>query len=233
MIENNKFKMKKEGIIFAGITLIISFCLALYVANKFFDITTFSKTKQKNLGLEKIQDGDMIFQTSQSSQSEAVGIATNSKFSHCGIIFIFNGECFVYEAVQPVKLTPLNDWITHGKDNHFLVKRLKNSKEILTVATLKKMKDYGKTLNKKNYDLYFEWSDDKIYCSELIWKIYKKGAGIELCKLQVLGDFNLRNQTVKKILHERYGNDIPLKEKVVTPSNIANSKILETILDNY
>jgi uncharacterized protein YycO len=225
--------MKKGKIIFAGITLIISFCLALSVANKFFDTKTFSKTEQKNLGLEKIQDGDIIFQTSQSNQCEADRIATDSKFSHCGIIFIFNGECFVYEAVQPVRLTPINDWITHGKDNHFMVKRLKNSKEVLTAATLKKMKEYGKTLNKKNYDLYFEWSDEKMYCSELIWKIYKKGAGIELCKLQELGDFNLKNKVVKEILNERYGNDIPLKEKVVAPSNIANSEILETIIDNY
>ena len=225
--------MKKGKIIFAGITFIISFCLALSVANKFFDTKTFSKTEQKNLGLEKIKDGDMIFQTSQSNQCEAVRIATNSKFSHCGIVFIFNGESFVFEAVQPVKLTPLNDWITHGKGNHFLVKRLKKSKEVLTATTLKKMKEYGKTLNKKNYDLYFEWSDEKMYCSELIWKIYQKGAGIELCELQELGDFNLTNQKVKRILNERYGNAIPLKEKVVAPSNIANSEILETIIDTY
>ena len=35
-------------------------------------------------------------------------------------------------------------------------------------------------MNNKDYDLYFEWSDDKIYCSELVWKIYKNGADIEL-----------------------------------------------------
>ena len=233
MIENNKFKMKKEGIIFAGITLIISFYLALYVANKFFDITTFSKTKQKNLGLEKIQDGDMIFQTSQSSQCEAVGIATNSKFSHCGIIFIFNGECFVYEAVQPVKLTKLEDWITHGKDNKYVVKRLKNASTILTASIIRKMKDYGQQFNNKNYDLYFEWSDDKIYCSELIWKIYKNGAGIELCPLQKLKNFDLKNKIVQTILKERYGNSVPLEENVVAPSQIVESEKLETVIDTY
>src|SRR5437867_163185 len=24
------------------------------------------------------------------------------------------------------------------------------------------------------YDLTFEWSDDKIYCSELVWKVYER-----------------------------------------------------------
>jgi uncharacterized protein YycO len=225
--------MKKGKIIFAGITFIISFGLALLVTNSFFDKSPFSKKTTKISGLENIQDGDIIFQTSQSNQCEAVRIATNSKFSHCGIIFIFKGERFVYEAVQPVRLTPIDEWITHGKANAFVVKRLKKAKEILTPSTLKKMKDYGKKFHNKEYDLYFEWSDEKLYCSELVWKIYKQAAGIELCQLQKLGDFNLKNKIVKDILKMRYGTSIPLNEKVVAPSNIVNSKILETIIDTY
>jgi hypothetical protein len=32
------------------------------------------------------KDGDIIFQISQTAQSQAIQLATNSKFSHCGII---------------------------------------------------------------------------------------------------------------------------------------------------
>ena len=95
------------------------------------------------------------------------------------------------------------------------------------------MKDYGNQFMNKNYDLYFEWSDDKIYCSELLWKIYKNGAGIELCKLEKLKNFNLKNQTVQNILKERYGNNVPLEENVVAPLQIVDSKIVETIIDTY
>ena len=42
---------------------------------------------------QTFKDGDIIFQTSQSEQCEAVRIATDSKFSHCGIIFNENGKC--------------------------------------------------------------------------------------------------------------------------------------------
>jgi hypothetical protein len=179
------------------------------------------------------QNGDIIFQTSQSKQCEAVKIATNSKFSHCGIIFIENGKTYVYEAVQPVKMTLLEDWISHGKDKKYTVKRLKNADKLLTNEALQKMKSYGKSMNNKDYDLYFEWSDDKIYCSELVWKIYKSGANIELCKTKKLKDFNLDSPIVKSIMKERYGNKIPYNEAVVAPSQLYESNMVETIFDNY
>ncbi len=209
----------------------MSFGCALFIANSMFGNILFGE-RSTNL-LDKIEQGDMIFQTSQSKQCEAVKIATNSKFSHCGIIFIEKGKKYVFEAVQPVKYTPLEDWITHGKENHFVVTRLKNASAVLNVQTIQKMKAYGNSFNNKDYDLYFEWSDDKIYCSELIWKIYKNGAGIELCPLQKLKDFNLKDVRVQAILAERYGTKIPLDENVVAPSDLESSKIVTIILDTY
>ncbi|MGV3697878.1 YiiX family permuted papain-like enzyme [Flavobacterium sp.] len=182
--------------------------------------------------LEKVKDGDIIFQSSQSRQCEAIRIATDSKFSHCGIIYIIDGKKYVYEAVQPVKSTPLEKWIQHGENNSYVVKRLKN-KAALTPSVLEKMKNYGTKFNNKDYDLYFEWSDSRIYCSELVWKIYKNGANIELCKLESLKNFNLEHPLVKQILAERYGSQIPLNEQVVAPSQIEKSELLETIIDTY
>jgi len=228
MKEINKIIMKKK--------IIIVFCLLItfFTIGKIVSKNDFSILKNNDTKLEtEFKDGDIILQTSQSQQCEAVRIATNSKFSHCGIIFKENGKLFVYEAVQPVKMTPLEDWIQHGKDNKYLVMRLKNAATLLNDKTLKNMKTYGLKFLNKDYDLYFEWSDNKIYCSELVWKIYKNGANIELCNLEKLKDFNLENPKVKEILKERYGNDIPLNEDVVAPSQLANSNKLEVIFDNY
>ena len=225
--------MKKQKYLFLGITLLLSFGLALFVAISVFPNNPFSKPNTANTIQNKIQDGDIILQTSQSKQCEAVRIATNSKFSHCGIIYDINGKWFVFEAVQPVKLTPFDEWIQHGKGNKYVVKRLLNADQVLNTAVLQKMKDYSQQFDGKEYDAYFEWSDNKIYCSELVWKIYKNAAGIELSKLRELKDFNLSDVRVQKILKERYGNDIPLNEKVVAPSDLADSKLLKTIIDNY
>ena len=224
-------KLKKTKYIFAIITFLMSFGCALIIANSMFGNILFGE-KPANI-LDKIQEGDMVFQTSQSQQCEAIKIATNSKFSHCGIVFIEKGKKYVFEAVQPVKYTPLETWITHGEGNHFVVTRLKNASKILTSQTLAKMRVYGKSLYNKDYDLYFEWSDNKQYCSELIWKIYKNGAGIELCTLQKLKDFNLKDKRVQVILAERYGANIPLEESVVAPSNLEQSKIVTKIIDTY
>jgi len=225
--------MKKQKYIFLIITFALSFGLALFVAMKVFPNNPFSKKKIENVAVNKVESGDIIFQTSQSPQCEAVRIATNSKFSHCGIIYNLNGKWFVFEAVQPVKLTPLDEWITHGKDNKYVVKRLKNAKTVLTPETLQKMENYSQQFDGKQYDAYFEWTDTKIYCSELVWKIYKNAAGIELSKLRELKDFNLSDTRIQKILKERYGNTIPLEEKVVAPSDLADSDLLITIIDNY
>lgn len=223
--------MKKTKYIFVTITFIMSFGFALLIANSMFGNILFGAKPTNNL--ELIQEGDMIFQTSQSKQCEAVRIATNSKFSHCGIIFIEKGKKYVFEAVQPVKYTPIETWISHGEGNKFVVTRLKNAVTVLDAETTKKMKLYGKSLLNKNYDSYFEWSDSKMYCSELIWKIYKNGAGIELCPLEKLKDFNLEDKRVQVLLAERYGSKIPLEENVVAPSGLEQSKIVTKIIDTY
>jgi uncharacterized protein YycO len=178
------------------------------------------------------ENGDIIFQTSKSSQSKAIQIATKSKYSHMGIIYRKDNELYVFEAVQPVKLTPLNDWIERGENSHYVVKRLKDSKEILTSEKLSEMKTIGDRFIGKNYDLYFEWSDKRIYCSELVWKIYKEALGLEIGKLETLKDFDLTDKTVKKKMKERYGDNIPKNELVISPAAMFNSEKLITVFEN-
>lgn len=185
-----------------------------------------------NLLKNEIQNGDIIFQTSTSGQSKAIQIATGSKYSHIGIIYKQGNAFFVYEAVQPVKLTPLNEWIKRGVNEHYVVKRIKNSETLLTPETLTKMKQIGEKFTGKDYDLYFEWSDSKIYCSELVWKIYKEAVGLEIGKLEKLGDFNLTDKDVKQKLTERYEDNIPKDELVISPASMLNSDQLITVFKN-
>lgn len=175
------------------------------------------------------QDGDLIFQTSLSSQSKAIQLATHSAYSHCGLLFQQKGKWYVLEAVQPVKLTPIAAWIKRGKNGHYVQKRLKNAEKVLDSAVLQKMKAVGQSFLGKKYDLTFEWSDDKIYCSELIWKVYQRGAGIEIGTLQHLRDFDLTHPSVQQKMRERYGAIFPLEEPVISPAALFDSELLETI----
>lgn len=179
-----------------------------------------------------LREGDLIFQTTTSGQSLAVQMATKSKYSHCGIIFKEGNSFYVLEAVQPVKQTPLNEWIGHGHEGKFVVKRLKNADEVLTDSVVAKMKMMGEQFKGKNYDLTFEWSDERIYCSELAWKIYQRTTGLEVGRLQKLGDFDLSSEAVKKKLKERYGSKIPTEEMVISPAAIFASELLTTVKSN-
>ncbi len=138
----------------------------------------------------------------------------------------------MYEAIQPVSTTPLKKWIARGKGGHYVVKRLKDHEKVLTPAVLKHMKRIGQQFKGKNYDLTFEWSDKKIYCSELIWKIYQRTTGLEIGKLQKLRDFDLSAPAVKQKMKERYGNKIPLDELVISPGAMFESALLFTVQSN-
>ena len=182
--------------------------------------------------LGKIKSGDIIFQTSLSSQSKAIQLATHSQYSHCGIINEINGRFFVFEAVEPVKVTPLDEWIARGKGRHFVIKRLKNADQVLTSVVLKKLFQVEDKFKGKHYDIYFDWSDDKIYCSELIWEVYRLSTGLEIGRLQKLSDFDLTSAPVKKVMSKRYGNNVPLNETVISPISIYESNLLVTVRSN-
>jgi hypothetical protein len=171
-------------------------------------------------------NGDIIFHTSKSSQSVAIQLATKSEFSHMGIVYVRDGRPVVFEAVEPVKATPLDEWVARGEDGHYVVKRLSNAAVALTPDALARMQRIGEGFAEKHYDLYFEWSDERIYCSELVWKIYERGLGVEIGELQVLGDFDLTSPAVRQKLKERWGDNPPLDEKVISPAAILGSELL-------
>jgi len=202
--------MKKRITLFSF--LLIFFIAVLYANQNYFKSNTQLTNAKAEVKLlidkHSLQDGDLIFQTSLSSQSKAIQLATKSKYSHCGLIYKEGNDFFVFEAVQPVKRTPLDAWIARGQSGKYVIKRLKNASDVITP------------------------SNDKIYCSELIWKIYKRATGIEIGNLQKLSDFDLTNEAVKKKMQERYGNKIPKGEIVISPAAIFDSELLVVVRAN-
>ncbi|HUQ53623.1 MAG TPA: YiiX family permuted papain-like enzyme [Gammaproteobacteria bacterium] len=178
------------------------------------------------------RNGDIVFQTSRSSQSLAIQLATKSPYSHMGIVYLQDGAPFVFEAVQPVKLTPLQTWIERGETGKFVAKRLRDADSALTASTLQKMRAAGEALAGKDYDLYFEWSDERIYCSELVWKIFDRGAGIQIGQLATMADFDLSHPAVQAKVKERFGDRVPADEVVVSPAAMFAADNLVTVYEN-
>jgi hypothetical protein len=178
---------------------------------------------------EQLRDGDIIFQTSRSEQSIAIQKATRSPHSHMGIVFLRNGIPYVYEAIETVQYTPLRKWVDRGEGGRYVVRRLREADRILTPQAVKKLRQAGIKFQDKPYDSYFEWSDKRFYCSELVWKIYDRGLAIRIGRLQKLRHLDLSNPIVKTKINERYGNKVPLEETVISPGEMFSSDLLVTV----
>lgn len=145
------------------------------------------------------------------------------------MIFYIKGQPYVYEAASVVTFTLLKTWISRGKGKKYEVKRLKNRDRHITPVTLAAIMKKVKAYKDRPYDPIFSWSDNKMYCSELVWKIYYKSIGIRLGALQRLGDFDLTSPIVRQKMKERYGKHIPYNEQVISPEQIYQSELLETV----
>ncbi|PAU89762.1 hypothetical protein CK507_02505 [Pseudomonas sp. WN033] len=178
------------------------------------------------------RDGDVIFHTSRSAQSLAVQAVTRSPYSHMGIVYILDGKPVVYEAVEPVKLTPLDVWIERGEGGRFVAKRLVDAERLLTPEALERMHEVGAEFAGKHYDLYFEWSDERIYCSELVWKIFKRALDIEVGALQTISEFDLSHPAVQVKISERWSDQPPAGELVISPAAMFESSLLVTVYAN-
>jgi hypothetical protein len=182
-------------------------------------------------GSPEVKDGDLIFQTSRSSQSLAIQRATGSPYSHMGLILYRDGNPFVFEAISTVQFTSLDRWIARGTGGRFVVKRLRDASTALTPATIGKLRRAARKFEGHAYDLAFDWSDSRIYCSELVWKAYDRALGIQIGSLQRVRDFNLSDPVVQAKMRERYGTDIPLNAPVISPVAMFKSERLVTVAE--
>ncbi|MFC5050515.1 YiiX/YebB-like N1pC/P60 family cysteine hydrolase [Rubritalea spongiae] len=176
-----------------------------------------------------LQNGDIVFQSGHRGQANAIKAATNSQWTHVGVVFKNEDQWWVFEAVQPVKYTKLENWIKRHPHS-FHARRLKDSSQI-TPANLVKAEIWAKQQLDKPYDLKFLWDDEHLYCSELVWKIYKHATGIELCPPRHMGSYNLSDPTVAALIERRYGSiaNLPKDAPVVAPSDLAESPLLTEV----
>jgi hypothetical protein len=75
------------------------------------------------------------------------------------------------------------------------------------------------------YDLAFKFNNNKMYCSELVYIIYKEQFGIELCKPRKISSYHF-TYFLKKMMEKRNMN---VNQYVVAPSDLLTYKDFESI----
>ena len=151
--------------------------------------------------LPDLKRGDVIFQNSQSAQSLAILLATDSPFTHVGIVdFDASGDLVVLEAVRTTRETPLADWVAQGKGADMAVYRMSGLGEDQALAVTRAARSHLG----KGYDPYFYQGEDALYCSELVHIAFRDGVGVALGRKQSLGDLNLDSAAVRALIQDRW-----------------------------
>ena len=181
------------------------------------------------------RSGDLVFQDSSpiSGQAEAIKALTRSPWSHCGLYFERPGlGGVVVDGNGSGALLSWDEWSRRGKDGKFAIYRLKTG---LNEDAIEKLWARARELDGRPYDLKFAWDDERIYCSELIWKACRDALDVELGSLQKLRDFELENRLARPLI-ERAGSWGTLEnalahgdEVVISPQAITKSSLLQRV----
>lgn len=180
-----------------------------------------------------LKDGDIVFHDSGSGQSRAIKILTKSRYSHVGIYL----GGFVYEAHDGVEKTPIAEWSDRPRHAQppittpWKALRLKDHPDGLSSAEAGILKGlFTDKVMAIKYDKLFQWSDTKLYCSELVWKAYEK-LDVSVGKKETFGVFDFTSEEAIALAKARYGgvDKLPVNETVVTPQAIYESDLLALV----
>lgn len=171
--------------------------------------------------------GDIIFQSLRDSELGAViEAATKSPFSHCGIVTKQGDAWMVLEAIGPVQETPLAYWILRGKNMKYDVFRLDDRYQ----AKIPNIIANARAYLGRPYDIQYQFDDDKIYCSELVFKGFKQATGEDLGNVVELGTLDWKDH--EDFIRRITGGDLPLHRLMITPADLARAKQLHHVYKN-
>jgi hypothetical protein len=166
----------------------------------------------------EVRTGDLVLQRSRSAQSAFIALATRSPWTHAGVVFVRDGEPLVLEAGDPVGYVPLDVWAARAADGRIAIRRLADP-GALEGAALGRLDQAAAKVVGRRYDAAFAWSDDRLYCSELAYKLLTEAVGRPVAELRAFRSFDLSDPRVAAAVRERWG-DPPLDEPVVAPADL-------------
>lgn len=170
------------------------------------------------------KEGDVLFQSlPRQALSIAIEGATDSPWSHCGIVARENGQWFVYEAYGHVQRVPLREFWHRSRRNRLAVYRWRERERQHVSGLLAQVRlQMGLP-----YDSRYEMDDEKIYCSELIYKAFLAVTGRPLGELVRLGDLNW--QPHQALIEKLEGGPVPLDRMMITPRHLASAPELQLL----
>ena len=158
--------------------------------------------------LTALREGDIVFIETKSFQSKFVKLGMLSVWSHCGIAVDTPEGVQIMEADTMVRILPVQKFVDRSIGGKYIIKRPAQQLS----EPINKEKWLGRW-----YDLKFSFENEEVYCSELVWLIYKE-QGIELCPpIRIDEHIMVRLPIMQRALEER---GISPKQMAVAPCDL-------------
>lgn len=171
------------------------------------------------------REGDILFQSlPMGDLVESIEGVTQAPWSHCGVLIQENGRWYVAEAIIDVRKTPLFSWALRGRDLRFAAYRMKDT---LSPGDRSKLKAALDGYMGRPYDLRYHPDELFIYCSELVYKAFRKGLDISLGEWQSLGSLNWEPH--EAFIRSMENGELPLEREMITPVQVTRSEQLEQV----
>lgn len=191
-----------------------------------------------------IQTGDVIFQNKLSLESYAMHEATNSPYSHVGIVYYKDFRYYIIDAGRwGVRLNRFDNWVSSGMKNQFVVMRHKDMDETKVAALIQQ----ANTLIGAAYDYGMSFKNDSYYGSELIYTLYK-GIDLPIGKTQKISSLNLDHRFTQLLLKTVW-RQLPYcqekqmtfdmcmvlfkEQEIITPESLASDEKMVQIYSNF
>ncbi len=191
----------------------------------------------------QLRAGDLIFQTSASSQADTIIFGTGSLYSHMGMLLEQqDGSLGVIEAAGPVQIISLPAWIARGDGQAYTVLRDPR----LSPQDRADLVEAAKAYLGAPYDPFFQDGVDRIYCSELIGLAYAQGLQMPIGTRQIIADLNVNHPAAQALIRQRWQaypgcqglgfeacRERILQSPILTPASIADDQALIEIISTF
>ena len=160
----------------------------------------------------KVRDGDLIERSDDDMVSETIrGMSQKDKtFSHSGIAFVEDGQVYVYNNMagvenqtEEMKREPFDSFVSPFRKDGFGIFRynLTDSERVKFHAIVKDL-----YIQKLRFDKSFDLkTDDKQYCSEMIYKALKKATNNRVVlPTSKVSNFKLRDPKYKGMILKEF-----------------------------
>lgn len=170
-----------------------------------------------------VQEGDVIFLELDSQVFQRVARASGGWASHVGVAVwdaTLNEMVVAHSTIPRVAKWNLCDFLHHAKDDHFSVKRQSvRLQDVGSDHVIVNVDPAWGTFYHTGFKFY-SWRE---FCSKYVWKVYRRTFGIDVGKLETIGDLmkNLEGSPFEKSDREFwnywYFGRIPLNRVTITP----------------